>query len=128
MRRQLPQGKVLLAVREDRVEEAALSYALNICKRVGAEIDLLLVPRRNVVPTAIAEFLERLAAEGVGYRLIRRAAPLGEAIAAHAKGHKDVLFVVIDSLESWGEPTGGASRRPVQPWQRLHCPLVVATR
>jgi hypothetical protein len=114
-----PRRHVLLALNEEQCTARALNCAANLCQRVEAGLDLLLVsgePKPADVPAPLAE----LEAKGIPYRVLRRTGKLGAEVLRHVREHRDVLFVVIDTLASWG------AHRSERPWERLACPLVIA--
>lgn len=114
--------QVLLGVREDRVEDHALACAINLCKRVNAGLDILFVSAGDDLPARLSRFFNELAAAGIGYRLQRGHDQLGREISRHVRSRGSIAFVVIDSLESWGDD------HAAEPWRELGCPLVVAAR
>jgi hypothetical protein len=114
--------KVVLGLQEERLQSEVLGYALNLCQRVNAGLDILLVTPNPEKPPVLQGFLEELSNARIGYRLFRKAGALGAEIVRHVREQRNVAFVVIDSLESWGEA------RSAEPWLQLTCPLVVAQK
>lgn len=113
---------VVLGLQEERLEPGVLSCALNLCQRVNAGLDILLVTPHPEQPPRLQPFLEEVDRAHIGYRLIRKAGALGAEIVRHVREQRNVAFVVIDSLESWG------AAKSTAPWLQLTCPLVVAQR
>jgi hypothetical protein len=114
--------KVVLGLQEERLEPEVLSCALNLCQRVNAGLDILLVTPNPEQPPRLQRFLEEAGKAHIGYRLIRKAGALGAEIVRHVREQRNVAFVVIDSLESWG------AGKSAEPWLQLTCPLVVAKK
>lgn len=116
-----PKRNVLLALDGQHVEPRALNCASNLCERVDASLDVLLLLPAEGPPAPAESALDVLKAKGIPYRIIRRQGSLGAEVLRHVREHRNVLFVVIDSLTSWG-----AKDRAARPWERLACPLVIA--
>jgi hypothetical protein len=112
--------QVLLALRDDRLDERALHCALNLCQRVNAGLDILLVSATTTLPAQLAQFFGEVRRAGVGYRFVRGDGAFGREIMHYVKTCRSVAFVVIESLESWSDDRRG------EPWRTLGCPLVVA--
>ncbi|TGO02999.1 hypothetical protein PN36_14530 [Candidatus Thiomargarita nelsonii] len=98
---------VLLVCREGHVQEKTLHYALNVCKRIGAGLDILCVSHSREV--ALQEMLTN-----VPHKLI--VVKGAEALVDYVKTHTAVTCAVIshaDSLDIVGK------------WSAADCPLVV---
>lgn len=115
-----PERNILLALRSDQPEPKVLACAANLCRRVNAGLEVLVVPPGGSSAGPLAEFLGELQAGGIASRVTRRDGALGNEILRYVRERRQVLFVVIDSLASWGGKKGA------QPWEKLACPLVVA--
>jgi hypothetical protein len=113
--------QVLLALREDRLDERAFNCALSLCQRVNAGLDILLVSATEALPSRLARFFGELRSAGIGYRFVRGDGTFGKETTRYVRSCRTVAFVVIESLESWGDDCRG------EPWRALGCPLVVAT-
>lgn len=121
------QRRVLLAVRDSRIESRTLKYALNTCKRVNAELDILYISRGIAAPPALEEFLSRLEKEAITYRLIPKSGCLKQAIIEHTDSNRDILFVVIESSDNLDVDCAGKEKRLSESWRNLKCPLVVVS-
>jgi hypothetical protein len=68
--------RVLLALKEGRIDARTLKYALNTSKRIGADLDILHVAATGNASIAIdpllANFQSELKAEGIVYRMIQK--------------------------------------------------------
>lgn len=113
--------KVLLALAENQPTQGVLSCTLNLCQRVNAGLDILLVyPGQDLSPQ-LKGFLHELKTANVGFHLIHKAGRLGAEILRYVNEQRNIAFVVIDSLDHWGD------RKFAAPWRKLACPLVVAS-
>jgi len=115
--------KVLLAVREGYIEPRLFASALELCKRLSADMDILLASRGGRIPAELDEFLNSLRETGFPYNLQVKPALLRRDIVDYANSRECITAVVIDSREGWETV---ARDRSGDPWRRLACPLVTA--
>lgn len=144
----LREGKrVLLAVRGGDIDRKTLKYALNTCKRIGADMDILYISSKNTVDkkgerekvaddlgqesinsavdATIQNFYIELEKEGIRYQLIQKTGCLKQEIIDYTNSRKDILFVVIESSDVLDIDCTGKNKRLSESWQNLKCPLVV---
>lgn len=112
-----PAGKppaVLLVVEGAMADPGAFSYALNLCKRTGADLDILHVMDKSSADsevetagsimagaTGIPVTLERMVEEtGVTFKVTARRGAVDKRVLDYAKRHKNVSMVVLDSPRS----------------------------
>ncbi len=119
--------RILLAVREHRIDHKTLRYALNTCRRVNAELDVLYVSASGAPDPALGGFLSELSAGGIQYRVIERTGCLKRAIIDYTSSRREVLFVVIESSDNLDVDCSVTDRRLSESWNRLKCPLVVVS-
>lgn len=121
--------RVLLAVKEGRIDAKTLKYALNTAKRIGAQLDILAVAETDKGDGRIDPLLERfkaeLAAEGIRYRMITRSGCLKQQIIDYTDHEKEILFAVIESPQSLDIECNNRDKTLSELWQKLKCPLVV---
>lgn len=121
---QEPEKKVLLAVREDCIDQRLLTSALNLCKRMDAGLEILAIVKGETLPQPLQALLEALREEGLYFNLTRKPDLRRRDIVDYANTHECISAVVIDSLEGWETL---AQDRSSDPWKKLECPLVTAT-
>ncbi len=114
--------QVLLGLESDRPDERVLLCAANLCQRVNASLEVLLISDNDELPTRLARFFTELRAAGIGYRFFHKQGDLGWEIVRYVKTRKNIAFVVVESLEG-----REGKRRQARPWRLLACPVVVAT-
>lgn len=117
--------RVLLALNERAIDSSTLKYATNTCKRVGANLDILMVSQSAQMDSTFEQFLFELTKEGIQYRLIQRSGCLKEEIINYTNGNKGVLFVVIESSDNLNIDRSGKNKKLSDAWQNLNRPLVV---
>jgi hypothetical protein len=121
--------RVLLGLKEGRIDARTLKYALNTAKRINAQLDILFVssgPAGSPAPDAELErFQQTLRAEGVNYRLISRTGCLKQQIIDHTQKDKEIAFAIIESPNSLDMDCNKRDRTLSELWQKLKCPLVV---
>lgn len=119
--------RVLMAIRNSRVDRKTCTYALNTCKRLGVGLDLLVVgdDEREELAPLVKPFLEQLEAEAISFTLTRKTGCLKQAILDFTEAGNDVLFVVIESQGTLDSNCSGKDKLLKASWNRLKCPLVV---
>lgn len=119
--------RVLLAVRNNRIDHKTCTYALNTCKRLGIGLDLLVVgdnEREGLTPQ-VKPFLNQLESETISFTVTRKTGCLKQAILDYSEAGNDVLFVVIESQGTLDSNCAVKDTRLKDAWRRLKCPLVV---
>jgi dethiobiotin synthetase len=122
--------RVLLGLKEGRVDAKTLKYALNTSKRINAQLDILYVSSVAEAGSApqdveLTRFQETLRTEGVPYRLISRTGCLKQQIIDHTQKDKEIAFAIIESPSSLDMDCSKKDRTLSELWQKLKCPLVV---
>jgi len=121
--------RVLLALKEGRIDTNTLKYALNTAKRIGAHLDILYVFAGTINPARVdsllVHFESELTAEGIQYRLIQRTGCLKQQIIDYTNSEKEILFAVIESPGSLDMDCSTSDKTLSELWQKLKCPLVV---
>lgn len=119
--------RVLLGLKEGRIDARTLKYALNTSKRINAQLDILYVSSGSA-PAHDAEldrFQQTLRTEGVAYRLIERTGCLKQQIIEHTGKDKEIAFAIIESPNSLDADCNKKDKTLSELWQKLKCPLVV---
>jgi hypothetical protein len=119
--------RVLLAVKERGADAKTLRYALNTCKRIKANLDILLMSPLPDTDPLMERFLSGLKGEGVLYRLVRQKGCMKQAIIDYTNARRDILFVVIESSDTLDVDCPGKGRSLSEAWNSLRCPLVVVS-
>lgn len=115
--------KVLLAVREGRLDARLLAAARSLCQRMDAELDILVAAGGDQLPAEVGQLVAALRQEGLPYSLTHKPALRRRDVVDYANSHECISTVVIDSLEGW---EAVAEDRSSNPWRKLACPLVTA--
>jgi hypothetical protein len=121
--------KVLLALKEGRIDVKTLKYALNTAKRIDAHLDILYVTAvdgsARTVDPLLVHFQSALTAEGIVYRMVPRTGCLKQQILDYTNSEQDILFAVIESPHSLDADCNKKDKTLSELWQKLKCPLVV---
>lgn len=117
--------RVLLAIKENHLDKKTFRYAINTCKRVGADLDILYVSSAEMLPPVLEQCVEDLKKEGINFRVVRKNGCLKQQIIDYTNSKKEVLFAVTKSLENLDLDCIGKGKRLSEAWHRLRCPLVV---
>jgi hypothetical protein len=121
--------RVLLALKEGRIDVKTLKYAVNTSRRIGASLDILYVAsamrQDGADDPLIRDLQSELSAEGIPYRLVRQTGCLKQAVIDYTNREKDILFAVVESPKSLDVDCNNKDTRLSELWQKLKCPLVV---
>jgi hypothetical protein len=120
-------GQVLFATKENQRDNQAFTYAMNICKRIGASLDILCISSKKILSPQLTRLTEQLKKEGITYTLSMRMGCLKNQIIDYTNDKKGILFVVIESSENLDVDCRRKSRKMSDAWKRLKCPLVVVS-
>lgn len=112
---------VVLALAGKPADRLSFKYALNLCRRIDAVMEIVFVPSAEETIRAI---IPSLTEAGVDYRANVAGGPIEEAVPALASRLSNVHCVVVDS-----EPLDLLERRGKRSkaWSQLHCPLVAVS-
>jgi hypothetical protein len=121
--------KVLLGLKDGRIDPRTLKYALNTAKRIGAQLDILYVASGSSHEVLDRPLLERfeseLRQEDIAFRQITRTGCLKQQIIDYSNTEKEILFAVIESPNSLDVDCNKKDRTLSELWRQLKCPLVV---
>jgi hypothetical protein len=116
--------RVLLGIKEKRIGRKTMKYAINICKRVSADLDILCIASSKALDSMLEQFVSELQEEGINYRLIRKGKDsIKQEITEYANSQEEILFAVIsDGLDM---DCRDKERELSESWKDLKCPFVV---
>jgi adenosine/AMP kinase len=117
--------RILLAVSDEKNDANALKYALNMCKRISAALEILLPAKAG--RRAIENFLKELKKEKIEHRIIEVTACFKDEILSYTSKRRDILFVVIESSDGLDIHCEEDRRKISDAWSQLKCPLVVVS-
>lgn len=120
------QRKILLALTGEKSDRNAFRYAVNVCKRIDAELEILHVSK--IEKGLLKQFTSELRKEGIEYSFIQKKGPLQEEIQNHTDMKRDILFVVVEVSEGLNINSGKSVRILSDAWHNLRCPLVVVSK
>jgi hypothetical protein len=120
--------RILLAIKEGHLDKKILKYALNTCKRVVANLDILYISSTDKMDPMLKQFLAEFEKEGIDYSLIRKGGCLEKEIKEYTDSHDEIAFVIIESSDALDINRTKGSKL-LEAWQNLNlqCPLVVVT-
>ena len=122
-----PERAVLLALTARGADVRSAEYARGVCKRIGAGLEILLLPGGESQKRFLRDFKRELEGDGIAWRLEPTTGCLKKRILEHTDRRSDIHFVVIESSEELDiecDEEGGAVKRF---FARLRCPLVVVS-
>jgi len=116
--------KVLLVLLGKETDERSSRYALNICKRIGAHLEILCMTKME----ALKQFTVELGKEGIRYQVTKKGGCVKKEIIGITEERKDIQFVVIESSEVLDAQCSKEDRALSAAWERLKCPLVLVSK
>lgn len=119
--------KVLLVLTGRQSDRNSFKYALNICKRIDAGLEILFIASNDEVPPVVNEFQNVLQGEGIDSETILGRGCVKEAIIRHTEKRNDIQFVVIESSEALDIVCSKDDRELTRTWERLKFPLVMVS-
>jgi hypothetical protein len=119
--------RVLLAIRLGQAGIKTLKYAVNTCKRINADLDILVVAPPGNRGEDLTSFVNEAKREHVRCRVIKKNGCLKQRIIDYINSKSDIIFVVIESSESLERECDVYDRRLSRAWDSLRCPLVVVS-
>jgi len=119
---------VLLAVSERVVDRHALTYALNLSKRIEAGIDVLYLSKSDSKNPLVETFMSEALRMGVACALVRKEGCMKKAILDYTGKKKEILFVIVGSTPELDIECKTGEKSLSEAWKRLKCPLVVVSK
>ena len=117
--------KVLLVLTGMESDMKAGRYAVNLCKRIGAGLEILYITNDASKKTSLNVYLKELETKGIEYRIAERENSLKEDIKRFTDKEKNVHFVV-DSQDLEIDSERDEKKR-LEEWERLKCTLVLVS-
>jgi hypothetical protein len=118
--------KILLALKGEESDAHAFRYAVNSCKRNGADLEILYTFDDS--QDLLKQFKSELKKKGVEYSIIKRKGLLEEAIQEYAGTKSNIVFVVVESPEEINQRSKKVNINISESWKNLKCPLVVVSK
>lgn len=119
--------KVLLTLIGRESDKKSFRYALNICKRIGAGLEILYVSKKDKVVEMLRQFQDELDREKIDYAVVQGGGCIKEAIISQTEKNKDIQFVVIESSDTLDIDCKKEDRVLSKTWEGLKCPLVLVS-
>lgn len=110
----IPSNGMLLALDGRCLDRMALPLVLQICKRYGKRLDILLVNPPKPATLTLGKLLQQLEKEGIDYRLTSGEGSLADELPDYVHRFQYISFVLLDCLDKWEamlQPTLDALRQ-----------------
>ncbi len=121
--------KVILSVDELELKPKLINYALDLCQRVGGQLEVFHILKPSMVGKTAQYLLnpmvEKLKEMGVKYELAFGRGKLEDELIKHAEGRRNILFVVLKSIAKKGMREKASDINVVRVMNKLKCPVVV---
>jgi hypothetical protein len=105
---------MLLALDGRCMDRLALPLALQLCKRSGKRLDILLVNPPKAATLVLGKFLQQLEEEKIDYRLTSTEGDLADELPLYVHRFRTISLILLDCLDKWEaslHPTLDALRR-----------------
>lgn len=125
--REMVKGRqtVLLALTGRESDRKSFTYAMNICKRIGAGLEIIYVGNGSEMVSLMDQFQNELKKENIPYEIFKVDGGIKDAIISHAEKRSDIRFVVIESSDTLNIDCKKDNTISPKAWEGLKCPLVV---
>lgn len=121
--------KVILSVDELEIKPKLIDYALDLCQRVGGQLEVFQILKPSMVEKAAQSLLnpivEKLTNMGIKYELAFGRGKLEDELIKHAEGRRNILFVLLKSFAKNGKQNNADNINVVRIMNKLKCPVVV---
>ena len=123
-----PRKSILVAVSDRTSHRDIFAYALNISKRLQADIDVLYLVETDEKKAYLDEFASDAEKQGIRCRVIAMYGCVKRAILDYTGKRKEILFVIVGSEPEFDLECKADKKALSDAWARLKCPLVVVTK
>ncbi len=120
------QQKILLALSGVKSDIDSFKYAVNMCGRLGAGLDILY--RQDKSSVSLEQFQYELEKQKISYRLIKRNGCLIKDIQTYTDSNKNILFVVLEVPGELNINSRKFNKVFPGPFRKLKCPLVTVSK
>ena len=117
--------KILLALTGGTSDSRSFKYALNMCKRIQASLEILYISEYK--KDVLTHFRSELKNEGIDYSIYKGEKCIKEEILHYTGKKRDILFVVIESSDALNINCKKGDKVIAGSWKKLKCPLVVVS-
>jgi|Deesub1362A_J573_1020465.scaffolds.fasta_scaffold00670_16 K+-sensing histidine kinase KdpD len=117
--------KILLALTGRNADTNAFRYAINICSRIKAGLEILYI--EGYEESRLEHYRKQLEKEGIEHNLVKGKGCIREEILRYTDNDREIQFVVVESPESQGINCKEGELPIAESYRRLKCPLVVVS-
>lgn len=122
------QRRVLLAIREKSIGQRSILYAMNVCKRIGTGLDILLISQSEEDTSEegtedLKEIIKHIREEGIEVNVVKRVGKIREELLKYIKEKKNIEFIVIESGDNFKKED--RQNEFAYFWTQLKCPVVI---
>lgn len=119
------QKTIILALTGEKSDANAFKYAVSVCQRLYADIEVLYSDKQN--DDLLEKFRSELRSKGIDHRFIKAAGCVKEEVFKHTDKRRDILFVVVESSDGLDLNCKKTEKVISSLWINLKCPLVVVS-
>lgn len=115
--------KVLLGI--TTLDAKALKYAVNICSRLDADLEVLLAGNEGVDKEILKRLKAELSTESISYTIAQKSGAMKKEIVDYTSDRSDILFVVVGSSSEINQELHKYGSNLSSSFNKIKCPLVV---
>ncbi|MBI5101168.1 MAG: hypothetical protein HZB33_04965 [Nitrospirae bacterium] len=119
---------ILLAISDICFDANVLKYALNLSRRIKANIDIVYLTRVEAHIGHIEDFIKTALKDEIICRLFKKEGCMKKAILEFTAKRRDIIFVVVGSTPELDIECRTGEKSLSDAWKRLQCPLVVVAK
>ncbi len=115
-------GSVLLVVTEGDSARKSLLYAVNLCKRIKAGLEIIYESATRMV---VKDLIDELRRHNINFTITETDGCVKKQVIELTRSKKSINAVVVNSSESLDAGCSFAATGTAKAWEGLGCPLVV---
>ena len=117
--------KILLALTGENSDLNAFKYAISMCKRISAKLEILC--SEQYPEDALKQFTTELKKKAVDCSVTKVSECIKEEVLNFTSERRDILFVVVESSDGLNLNCNKTAKVIKDSWKNLKCPLVVVS-
>lgn len=118
--------KILLVLTGVEPDAKSIRYALNVCERVKAGLDILCITSDAGYAALLENDLKELLPKGTEYHIEKKTRSIHDVVIQYTERSTSVQFVIMDSRGAV-DGTSSKERQAIEEWKGLTCPLVLVS-
>jgi hypothetical protein len=119
--------QVLLVLTGRESDTKSLTYALNIAQRTDADLEVLSTSTSQAAAEIVALCEQEAKRHSVALKTMKVKGCIKDALFAHTEKRRDIICVVIESMETLNIDCSHKEKSLDGVWEKLGCPLALVS-